>query len=182
MAGVVERAPQVLGRPSTSTRTTSSRATCRSGIHWPVVHRIRAAPDRGHASWRCSRTTSRSSGRVAVDVPGRRAVRGRRRLERGRHAQARPADLPADVRATRRRADSGGVPRRQPRQRRGRPRLGMEAVQFGEDPSPSIAELDAILDRRGTRGRVAFTRVSIRRSSSSRSRGASGRRRRRGAR
>jgi FMN phosphatase YigB (HAD superfamily) len=29
--------------------------------------------------------------------------------------------------------------------------VGMEAVQFGEDPVAVISELDAILERRGTR-------------------------------
>jgi FMN phosphatase YigB (HAD superfamily) len=29
--------------------------------------------------------------------------------------------------------------------------LGMEAVHFGDLPIPSLAELDAILERRGTR-------------------------------
>ena len=120
------------------------------GVHWPVVHRARELQAGGTPIALLTNNVEGVGRPLAGDVPGRRAVRDRRRLVRRRHAQARPAiylltcerigvapeasvfidDNAENIAAAR--------------------ALGMETVHFGEDPFVAVAELDAILERRGT--------------------------------
>jgi epoxide hydrolase-like predicted phosphatase len=148
--GVVERAPEVLGKPIDFDAYRRFSAEMPIGVHWPVVHRARELRDDGL----------------------RLALLTNNVKEWGDHWRATfPIDELFDVVV-----DSSEVGMRKPDprvyeltcERVGVPtsaavfvddntenvaaarRLGMEVVLFGDDAWAALAELDAILERRGT--------------------------------
>jgi putative hydrolase of the HAD superfamily len=150
MAGVVERAPQVLGRPIDLDAYHQFTRDMPLGIHWPVVHRIRRLQTEGlklalltnnvkefGAAWRSTFPVDElfqivvDSSEVGVRKPDPRIyVLTCERLAVEPTAAVFVDDNRDNVEAAR--------------------AVGIEAVQFGEDPLAVISELDAILDRRGT--------------------------------
>ena len=151
MAGVIERAPQVLGRPIDLEAYHQFTRDMPLGIHWPVVHRIRALRADGlklalltnnvkefGSAWRSTFPVDElfevvvDSSEVGVRKPDPRIY-----LLTCERLAVEPTravfidDNRDNVEAAR--------------------AVGMEAIHFGEDPRPVLRELDAILDRRGTR-------------------------------
>ena len=113
------------------------RADPRSGAH-PAHRRL---PARAHHQQR-----ARGLVDVALAGPRRRAVRRRGGQLRGRHAQAEPGHLPPRPRPARRCASgAGGVPRRQPRQRRRRPARRASTPSSSRTQPTAVAELDDLL-------------------------------------
>jgi putative hydrolase of the HAD superfamily len=151
MAGVVERAPQVLGRPIDLDAYRQFTRDMPLGIHWPVVHRIRRLQTDGvklalltnnvkefGSAWRATFPVDElfevvvDSSEVGVRKPDRRIyLLACERLAVEPTAAVFIDDNRDNVDAAR--------------------AVGMEAVQFGEDPLAVISELDTILERRGTR-------------------------------
>lgn len=151
MAGVVERAPQVLGRPIDLDAYHQFTRDMPLGIHWPVVHRIRRLQTEGlrlalltnnvkefGSAWRSTFPVDElfevvvDSSEVGVRKPDQRIYL----LTCERLAVEPTAAVFIDDNRDNVEAALA---------------VGMEAVQFGEDPFAVINELDAILDRRGTR-------------------------------
>jgi putative hydrolase of the HAD superfamily len=151
MAGVVERAPQVLGRPIDLDAYRQFTRDMPLGIHWPVVHRIRRLQTEGlklalltnnvkefGSAWRATFPVDElfevvvDSSEVGVRKPDRRIyLLTCERLAVEPAAAVFVDDNRGNVEAAR--------------------AVGMEAIQFGEDPLAVISALDAILARRGTR-------------------------------
>jgi putative hydrolase of the HAD superfamily len=151
MAGVVERAPQVLGRPIDLEGYHQFTRDMPLGIHWPVVHRIRRLQTEGMklalltnnvkefgSAWRATFPVDElfavvvDSSEVGVRKPDRRIyLLTCERLAIEPTSAVFIDDNRDNVEAAR--------------------AVGMEAVQFGEDPVAVISELDTILERRGTR-------------------------------
>jgi epoxide hydrolase-like predicted phosphatase len=148
-AGVQARAPEVLGQPINMDAYLKFMAEMPVGVHWPVVHRARAL--------------------LADGVPI--ALLTNNVKEWGDHWRATfPVDELFEIVV-----DSSDVGMRKPDPRiylltcervgvapeasvfiddnaeniAAARALGMETVHFGEDPFAAMAELDAILDRRG---------------------------------
>jgi putative hydrolase of the HAD superfamily len=149
-AGVTERAPAVLGQPIDFDAYRQFTANMPVGVHWPVVHRVRDLRDDGLKlalltnnvkewgdHWRNTFPIDELFG-VVVDSSdvGMRKPDPRiyeltcRRLGVTADASVFVDDNTENVAAAR--------------------RLGMEVVLFGDDPWAALAELDAILRRRGT--------------------------------
>jgi putative hydrolase of the HAD superfamily len=150
-AGVVKRAPDVLGRPIDLDAYRQFTHDMPLGIHWPVVHRIRRLQTEGlklalltnnvkefGSAWRATFPVDElfevvvDSSEVGVRKPDRRIyLLTCERLAVEPTAAVFIDDNRDNVAAAR--------------------AVGMDAVQFGEDPLAVISELDAILERRGTR-------------------------------
>jgi putative hydrolase of the HAD superfamily len=151
LAGVVERAPQVLGRPIDLEAYRQFTRDMPLGIHWPVVHRIRRLQDEGlklglltnnvkefGSAWRSTFPVDElfdvvvDSSDVGLRKPDRRIY-----LLTCEQLGVDPSsavfidDNRDNVEAAR--------------------AVGMDAVHFDDDPFAAISELDAILERRGTR-------------------------------
>lgn len=150
-AGVVERAPQVLGRPIDLDAYRQFTRDMPLGIHWPIVHRIRRLRDEGlklglltnnvkefGSAWRATIPVDElfdavvDSSEVGLRKPDRRIyLLTCERLAVEPSSAVFVDDNLENVAAAR--------------------AVGMEAVHFEDDPLAAISELDAILERRGTR-------------------------------
>ena len=151
MAGVIERAPTVLGREIDLDAYQRFTRDMPLGIHWPVVHRIRRLrSDRLKvglltnnvkefgSAWRATFPVEElfevvvDSSDVGMRKPDPRIYRLTcERLVVHPAASVFVDDNRDNVEAAR--------------------AVGIEAVHFGDEPMSAISELDAILDRRGTR-------------------------------
>ena len=150
-AGVVERAPKVLGRPIDLDAYRRFTRDMPLGIHWPVVHRIRRLRDDSlklglltnnvkefGSAWRATFPVDElfdvvvDSSEVGLRKPDRRIyLLTCERLAVAPTAAVFIDDNRENVEAAR--------------------AVGMEVIHFGEDPLAAIGQLDAILERRGTR-------------------------------
>jgi len=151
LAGVVERAPQVLGRPIDLEAYRQFTRDMPLGIHWPVVHRVRRLRDEGlklglltnnvkefGSAWRATFPVDElfevvvDSSEIGLRKPDRRIyLLTCERLGVEPSSAVFVDDNLDNVAAAR--------------------AVGMEAVHFEDDPLAAISELDAILERRGTR-------------------------------
>ena len=147
---MVEKAPAVLGSRSTWTRTAASGGQTAPGVHWMVVHKIRELKDRGLRVGLLTNNVKEFGEHWRAMFPIDELCDEVVDSSHVGDAQARTRDLRAHVRAHGRstpteavfvddNADNVAAARA----------YGMEAVHFGEDPWDALAELDAILDRRG---------------------------------
>ena len=152
MAGVIERAPAVLGKPIDLEAYRRFMREMPMGVHWPVVHRIRDLKAAGlHVAlltnnvkefgdaWRSTFPVDElfevvvDSSHVGMRKPDPRIYL----LTCGRMGVAPTTAVFVDD--NRDNCENARA-------------VGIEAVHFGTDPFEALAELDAILDRRGTRG------------------------------
>lgn len=151
LAGVVERAPQVLGRPIDLEAYRQFTRDMPLGIHWPVVHRMRRLRDEGlklglltnnvkefGSAWRATFPVDElfdvvvDSSEVGLRKPDRRIyLLTCERLGVEPSSAVFVDDNLDNVAAAR--------------------AVGMEAIHFEDDPRAAISELDGILERRGTR-------------------------------
>jgi len=151
MAGVVERAPTVLGREIDLDAYQRFTRDMPLGIHWPVVHRIRRLRTDGlkvalltnnvkefGSAWRATFPVDElfevvvDSSEVGMRKPDPRIyLLTCERLDVPPSASVFVDDNRANVEAAR--------------------AVGISAVHFGEEPLAAITELDAILEQRGTR-------------------------------
>jgi putative hydrolase of the HAD superfamily len=151
MAGVVQRAPEVIGREIDLDAYQQFTRDMPLGIHWPVVHRIRRLRSDGikvglltnnvkefGSAWRATFPVDElfevviDSSEVGMRKPDPRIyLLTCERLAVPPAASVFVDDNRDNVEAAR--------------------AVGIEAVHFGEEPIPAISELDAILERRGTR-------------------------------
>jgi putative hydrolase of the HAD superfamily len=149
--GVIERAPAVLGRPIDLDAYRQFTRDMPLGIHWPVVHRIHRLRDEGlrlalltnnvkefGSAWRATFPVEElfdavvDSSEVGMRKPDRRIyLLTCERLGVEPSSAVFIDDNRDNVEAAR--------------------AVGMEAVHFGDEPLGPISELDAILERRGTR-------------------------------
>jgi epoxide hydrolase-like predicted phosphatase len=151
MTGVVERAPRVLGREIDVDAYQRFTRDMPLGVHWPVVHRIRRLRTDGlkvalltnnvkefGSAWRSTVPVDELF-EVVVDSSevGMRKPDPRIYLLTCERLGVEPSvslfvdDNRDNVEAAR--------------------AVGIEAVHFGEEPLAALDELDAVLDRRGTR-------------------------------
>ena len=150
-AGVIERAPQVLGRPIDLEAYRQFTRDMPLGIHWPVVHRIRRLGDEGlklglltnnvkefGSAWLATFPVDElfdlvvDSSEVGLRKPDRRIyLLTCERLAVDPSSAVFIDDNGDNVEAAR--------------------AVGMAAVHFDDDPLAAISEIDAILERRGTR-------------------------------
>ena len=153
LSGLERRAPEVLGRPLDFEAYRAFTAASAIAVHWPVVHRIRRLRDDGvrlalltnnvkefGSSWRATFPVDElfpvvvDSSEVGMRKPDSAIYEHTcALLEVEPSAAVFLDDLDENVAAA--------------------AALGIETVQFGADPVVSLAELDAILDRRGVRPR-----------------------------
>jgi epoxide hydrolase-like predicted phosphatase len=151
MAGVVQRAPTVIGREFDLDAYQQFTRDMPLGIHWPVVHRIRGLRSDGikvglltnnvkefGSAWRATFPVDElfevvvDSSDVGMRKPDPRIYQLTcERLGVPPEASVFVDDNRDNVEAAR--------------------AVDIEAVHFGEEPLSAISELDAILDRRGTR-------------------------------
>jgi putative hydrolase of the HAD superfamily len=150
-AGVQERAPEVLGQPIDMNAYLKFMAEMPVGVHWPVVHKARECRANGLTialltnnvkewgdHWRATFPVDElfevvvDSSEVGMRKPDARIYQ----LTCERIGVAPEASVFIDDNADNIAAADA---------------LGMETVHFGEDPFVGVAELDAILERRGTR-------------------------------
>ncbi len=149
-AGVAQRAPEVLGAPIDFDAYRRFTASMPMGVHWPVVHRVRELKADGLKvalltnnvkewgdSWRTTFPVDElfevvvDSSEVGMRKPDPRIYQLTcDRLDVAPQSAAFVDDNTDNVAAAR--------------------HLGMEVVLFGDDPWAALAELDAILRRRGT--------------------------------
>jgi putative hydrolase of the HAD superfamily len=149
-AGVQARAPEVLGQPINMDAYLKFMAEMPVGVHWPVVHRARELLADGMPialltnnvkewgdHWRATFPVDElfeivvDSSEVGMRKPDARIyLLTCERLGVAPEASVFIDDNAENIAAAR--------------------ALGMETVHFGEDPFAAVAELDAILDRRGT--------------------------------
>jgi putative hydrolase of the HAD superfamily len=150
MTGVVERAPDIIGAPLDLDAYQRFMRDMPLGTHWPVVHRIRALRRDGIRlalltnnvrefgdAWRSTFPVDElfeivvDSSHVGMRKPDPRIyLLTCERVGVDPEAAVFLDDNRDNIEAAR--------------------ALGMDAVHFGEEPLPSLAELDAILQRRGT--------------------------------
>jgi putative hydrolase of the HAD superfamily len=150
-AGVVERAPKVLGREIDLDAYQRFTRDMPLGIHWPIVHRIHRLRDDGlkvalltnnvkefGSAWRATFPVDElfevvvDSSEVGMRKPDPRIyMLTCARLDVRPTASVFVDDNRDNVEAAR--------------------AAGIEAIHFGDEPLGPITELDAILERRGTR-------------------------------
>ena len=153
LGGLERRAPEVLGRPLDLEAYQAFTATSAIAVHWPVVHRVRRLRDDGMrlalltnnvrefgGAWRATFPVDElfptvvDSSEVGMRKPDLAIYEHTSALlEVEPTAAVFLDDIPENVAA----AEA----------------LGIETVHVGRDPLESLAELDAILDRRGVRPR-----------------------------
>ena len=153
LTGLTRRAPAVLGRPLDYDAYQRFMAASAVGVHWPVVHRIRGLRDDGVAlalltnnvrefgdTWRGTFPVDElfaivvDSSEVGMRKPDPAIYEHAcARLGVAPDAAVFVDDVEENVTA------AAGV--------------GLETVHFGPDPRASLADLDAILARRGVRTR-----------------------------
>ncbi len=153
LSGLERRAPEVLGRPLDFEAYQAFTRRSAIAVHWPVVHRIRSLRDDGirlalltnnvHEfgdAWRATFPVDElfpivvDSSEVGMRKPDREIYEHTSALlEVDPAATVFLDDLAGNVAAA--------------------AALGLETVHFGSDPITSLAELDAILARRGVRPR-----------------------------
>lgn len=149
-AGLAERAPAILGKPIDMDAYLKFMADMPVGVHWPVVHKARELRAAGLPialltnnvkewgdHWRSTFPVDELF-EIVVDSSevGMRKPDPRIYLLTCEQLRVAPqASVFVDDNA-----ENIGAARA----------LGMETVHFGEDPFVAVAELDAILDRRGT--------------------------------
>lgn len=153
LTGLERRAPDVLGRPLDLEAYRAFTAASAIAVHWPVVHRVRRLRDDGvrlalltnnvrefGGSWRATFPVDElfptvvDSSEVGMRKPDPAIYEHTcALLDVEPSAAVFLDDLPENV------ATAAA--------------LGLETVQFGVDPVASLADLDAILDRRGVRRR-----------------------------
>ena len=150
MSGVIDRAPQVLGRPIDLDAYQQFTRDMPIGIHWSVVHRIRRLRDDGlkvalltnnvkefGSAWRSTFPVDElfeivvDSSEVGMRKPDPRIYR----LTCERLAIAPSEGVFVDDNR-----DNVEAARA----------VGLEAIHFGDEPLGPLSELDAILERRGT--------------------------------
>jgi putative hydrolase of the HAD superfamily len=149
--GVIERAPKVLGREIDLDAYRQFTRDMPLGIHWPVVHRIGRLREEGlkvalltnnvkefGSAWRSTFPVDElfevvvDSSAVGMRKPDPRIyLLTCARLDVPPTASVFVDDNRDNVEAAR--------------------AVGIEAIHFGDEPLPAITELDAILERRGTR-------------------------------
>jgi putative hydrolase of the HAD superfamily len=149
LVGLERRAPEVLGRPLDLEAYRAFTAASAIAVHWPVVHRVRRLRDDGMRlalltnnvrefgdSWRATFPVEElfptvvDSSEVGMRKPDPAIFEHTcALLDVEPTAAVFLDDLPENVAAA--------------------AALGLETVEFGIDPLASLAELDAILDRRG---------------------------------
>ncbi|MGZ4754030.1 MAG: HAD family hydrolase [Acidimicrobiia bacterium] len=153
-AGIMERAPQILGQPINMDAYLTFMAEMPVGVHWPVVHKareLRAAKvpialltnnvKEWGDHWRATFPVDElfeivvDSSEVGMRKPDARIYL----LTCERIGVAPDASVFIDDNAENIAAARA---------------LGMETVHFGEDPFAAVAELDAILERRGVSPRT----------------------------
>jgi putative hydrolase of the HAD superfamily len=147
--GVQARAPEVLGQPINMDAYLKFMADMPVGVHWPVVHRARELLEAGVPialltnnvkewgdHWRATFPVDElfevvvDSSEVGMRKPDARIyLLTCERLGVAPEASVFIDDNAENIAAAR--------------------ALGMETVHFGENPFAAVAELDAILDRRG---------------------------------
>jgi epoxide hydrolase-like predicted phosphatase len=153
LTGLTRRAPEVLGRPLDYGAYQRFMAASAVGVHWPVVHRIRALRDDGVAlalltnnvrefgdTWRGTFPVDElfaivvDSSEVGMRKPDPAIYEHTCGLLGVRpDAAVFLDDVEENVTAA--------------------ARVGLDTVHFGSDPITSLAELDALLTRRGVRTR-----------------------------
>jgi putative hydrolase of the HAD superfamily len=151
MAGVVQRAPEVIGRPIDLDAYQQFTRDMPLGIHWPVVHRIRRLRRDGlqvalltnnvkefGSAWRSTFPVDElfevvvDSSDVGMRKPDPRIyLLTCERLGVAAASSVFVDDNRDNVEAAR--------------------AVGIEAIHFGDEPLGPLGELDAILERRGTR-------------------------------
>ena len=151
MTGVIERAPAVLGREIDIDAYQRFTRDMPLGIHWPVVHRIRRLRSDGlkvglltnnvkefGSAWRATFPVDELFD-VVVDSSdvGMRKPDPRIYLLTCERLVVPPA-ASVFVDDNRDNVEAAGA-------------VGIESVHFGDEPLTAISELDAILERRGTR-------------------------------
>ena len=168
---MVEKAPEVLGKPLDMDAYGRFWRSTAPGVHWMVVHKMPRAegprPARRSAheqrqGVRRALARDRSRSRLCDDVVDSSHV-GVRKPERAIYELtcARMAITPTEAVFVDDNADNIAAARA----------YGMEAVHFGEEPWDALAELDAILDRRGVTTQLAqAARLSRRRGARCRAR------------
>jgi putative hydrolase of the HAD superfamily len=151
LRGLERRAPDVIGRPLDLEAYRMFTAASPLGVHWPVVHRVRALRDEGMPvalltnnvrefgdTWRTSFPVDElfphvvDSCEVGMRKPDPKIYEHTCELLGVAPTAAVFVDDNLENCAA---ADA----------------LGIEAVRFGRDPWASLAELDAVLARRGVR-------------------------------
>jgi putative hydrolase of the HAD superfamily len=153
LTGLTRRAPDVLGRPLDYDAYLRFMSASAVAVHWPVVHRIQALRDDGVAlalltnnvrefgdTWRATFPVDElfpivvDSSEVGMRKPDAAIYEHTcARLGVAPDAAVFLDDVEENVLAA---AD-----------------VGLDTVHFGTDPLASLADLDAILDRRGVRTR-----------------------------
>jgi len=153
LTGLTRRAPDVLGRPLDYDAYQRFMSASAVAVHWPVVHRIRALRDDGVAlalltnnvrefgdTWRATFPVDElfpivvDSSEVGMRKPDSAIYEHTcARLGVAPDTAVFLDDVEENVLAA---AD-----------------VGLDTVHFGTDPLASLADLDAILDRRGVRTR-----------------------------
>ena len=145
---IVERAPRVLGRSIEMDAYSRFMRSSAPGVHWQVVHRIRELQGRVKLGLLTNnvkefgehwRSTFPIDDLFEVIVDSSHV--GMRKPDPGIYVLtcAQLAVEPTDSVFVDDNADNVAAARA----------LGMETVHFGDDPRVSLAELDAILERRG---------------------------------
>jgi len=149
LTGLTRRAPAVLGRPLDYDAYQRFMAASAVGVHWPVVHRIRGLRDDGVAlalltnnvrefgdTWRATFPVDElfplvvDSSEVGMRKPDPAIYQHTCALLAVRpDAAVFVDDVEENVASA--------------------ARVGLQTVHFGPDPMTSLAELDAILIRRG---------------------------------
>lgn len=148
-ARLSEKAPDVLGRPIDMDAYGRFWRQSSPGVHWMVVHKIRELKDRGLRLGLLTNNVKEFGEHWRTMFPLEELFEevvdsshvGVRKPERAIYELtcSRMAITPAEAVFIDDNADNVSAARE----------FGMEAVHFREDPWAAIAELDAILDRRG---------------------------------
>jgi putative hydrolase of the HAD superfamily len=152
LGGLVQRAPEILGRAIDFGAYQQFVTSSQVGVHWPVVHRIRALRDDGVELALLTNNVKEFGDTWRAMVPVEElfpvvvdsSVVGMRKPDPRiyEHTCDLVGVAPAAAVFVDDNADNVAAAAA----------LGIETVHFGTDPLAAIAELDAILARRGTRG------------------------------
>jgi epoxide hydrolase-like predicted phosphatase len=149
---MAEKAPAVLGRPLDMDAYGRFWRSAAPGVHWMVVHKMRELRHRGLRVGLLTNNVKEFGDHWRATFPIEELVEevidssaeGMRKPERGIYelACARMRVEPFEVVFVDDNAENIAAARA----------FGMEVVHFGDDPWAALDELEAILERRGTRG------------------------------
>ena len=147
---MVEKAPEVLGKPLDMDAYGRFWRSTAPGVHWMVVHKMRELKGRGLRIGLLTNNVKEFGEHWRDDVPDRDLFDevvdsshvGMRKPERGIYELtcSRMGIAPDEAVFVDDNADNIAAARE----------YGMEVVHFGEEPWVALGELDAILERRGT--------------------------------